>query len=1105
MKKLISILLVAVLILGMFPATALTAFAADTYEKATSIAVGDTVILVCESKGMEMSTIGSQKYGEGKAYSGTPTGLVPLTVEEGYTTGTYSFKAPAGTYLYWTSGNYLQLNGNKTANTSWTVEFSSGNAVIKNAKDTSRQIQWNASSPRFSTYTSTQTAIQLYKLSTGGSTEPDVPACQHTNKVAIGEAADATCTEPGITAGEKCADCGEVITAQEELPATGHNYVDGACSVCGAEEPSVKEGNISFANTTQRTSFSTSAQVWADGDVTFTNNKAASTTNIADYSNPVRLYANSELVFAAPGNITSIVVTCDSASYATTLVSSAGSEAVANGAVVTITPTATATTYTVAKLTAQLRLDSVTVIYEGAPSAEPDCEHANQTEQDDGYAATCTEEGKTNSVVCDDCGETVVAQQTIPATNHANKTQQIVEPAECEKEGSFLWDCPDCDEDLGGGIIPATGHNYVDGFCSVCGEEKPFVSEATLSLANGTNRKSYSTTQQVYANEFITLTNDKAEATNNVYDASSQDHARFYKGSTVTIACEGMTKIVLQCDEDDYLFNLAASDDYTVTVDNTTVTVEFTAVVDTYTFTMSENQARVNSLTVTCADTSEPACTHDNKVSNEDAKAPTCVEPGQTDSYTCPDCGETIDAEPIPATGEHNYVDGFCSVCEAAEPERYYIAAHRNSEKTHYYMTNDLGDKSTKRYQATAVSGNALPSKVEAAAGYVFILIDNGDGTYSWQAEGIEGNNYLGWTSGNSGALVAEANALKLTMAITEEGYYNFSFQPEGAEKPRYLALNDNTGNNFFAWYEGSQKDLVLIPVEEIAEDETITMTLHGNSENVTVGENQVLDLNGFAATYVTGTNISVYDSTAKYTKAEDGTVTVTEGTGTLTLTEGSTVVTDNTVDGLRYIALKGENNTYTFHVLELKLSDITLRASAAGIYYKAIMNCDDTLKGAVAYHGMLVSVKNMPGADFRSLSEDGENGWTEIAGAPSGEKFTSCSVFGIFKPGRTDNTARGEMKIYANAYIQLAGTDEIIVADTSYGDKVVNEDGTKNEAFNGIAWSLKDVMQALNTKFDTLGETDQANVVKFYKAWSTAMNPWELGNIVAAATTPAE
>ena len=41
--------------------------------------------------------------------------------------------------------------------------------------------------------------------------------------VAIGEAKEATCTEKGITAGKKCSVCGEVLEEQKEIPALGHD------------------------------------------------------------------------------------------------------------------------------------------------------------------------------------------------------------------------------------------------------------------------------------------------------------------------------------------------------------------------------------------------------------------------------------------------------------------------------------------------------------------------------------------------------------------------------------------------------------------------------------------------------------------------------------------------------------------------------------------------------------------------------------------------------------------------------------------------------------------------------------------------------------------
>ena len=42
----------------------------------------------------------------------------------------------------------------------------------------------------------------------------------------------ATCTKEGKTAGSHCSVCGVVIKSQEEIPATGHDYLDGKCKNC---------------------------------------------------------------------------------------------------------------------------------------------------------------------------------------------------------------------------------------------------------------------------------------------------------------------------------------------------------------------------------------------------------------------------------------------------------------------------------------------------------------------------------------------------------------------------------------------------------------------------------------------------------------------------------------------------------------------------------------------------------------------------------------------------------------------------------------------------------------------------------------------------------
>ena len=50
-------------------------------------------------------------------------------------------------------------------------------------------------------------------------------------------AKSATCTQDGYTGDEVCKTCGVTVKQGEVLPALGHDYKDGKCSRCGAEEP----------------------------------------------------------------------------------------------------------------------------------------------------------------------------------------------------------------------------------------------------------------------------------------------------------------------------------------------------------------------------------------------------------------------------------------------------------------------------------------------------------------------------------------------------------------------------------------------------------------------------------------------------------------------------------------------------------------------------------------------------------------------------------------------------------------------------------------------------------------------------------------------------
>ena len=151
----------------------------------------------------------------------------------------------------------------------------------------------------------------------------------------------------------------------------------GTTKVYGSEVtfvPTVKSSTaepvtatLSFANKAQRTSFTTSKQVWEQNGIKLVNDKSSSTSNVADYANPARFYASSKITVTAPGKITKIVYDANSSSYATAMKNSIGTVSNANVTVssdkVTVTYSTGVDVVTVAKLSGQVRMDSITVTY----------------------------------------------------------------------------------------------------------------------------------------------------------------------------------------------------------------------------------------------------------------------------------------------------------------------------------------------------------------------------------------------------------------------------------------------------------------------------------------------------------------------------------------------------------------------------------------------------------------------------------------------------------------------------------------------------------------------------------------------------------------------
>ena len=127
-----------------------------------------------------------------------------------------------------------------------------------------------------------------------------------------------------------------------------------------------ESATIYFDNVANRTSYSTEQQVWEQNGITVTNDKAASSSDVGDYSNPARFYKSSNVTVEANAAFSQIIFNCDDykTTYPTDLQNSISSGSVTvDGTVVTVTLSSAATSYAITSLAGQVRVDSITVVY----------------------------------------------------------------------------------------------------------------------------------------------------------------------------------------------------------------------------------------------------------------------------------------------------------------------------------------------------------------------------------------------------------------------------------------------------------------------------------------------------------------------------------------------------------------------------------------------------------------------------------------------------------------------------------------------------------------------------------------------------------------------
>lgn len=305
----------------------------------------------------------------------------------------------------------------------------------------------------------------------------EIDPSNHAGVVAI-EALPATCTTAGHEAGEKCNACGVDLSGLAEIPALGHDFdhnnpakmeviQEGTCSA--------KEVIRYFCN---RCDDATAYQDVVgdynpDNHVNTIETEAIAPTcttagyTAGEYCNDCGQYVSGHKLIPALGH------NYDGATH--TEIETAA----------TCIKPATLRVYCV-------NCDESYIIMED-PEATLDPDNHVNTDNTPAVDATCTTDGYTAGVYCNDCGKYVSGHEVIPASGH--KTEWVVVSGSCTEGVVRELRCTVCGEVFERETLPATGHQIGEwtivseatctepglrqAVCSVCGEAVTEVIPAT--------------------------------------------------------------------------------------------------------------------------------------------------------------------------------------------------------------------------------------------------------------------------------------------------------------------------------------------------------------------------------------------------------------------------------------------------------------------------------------------------------------------------------------------------------------------------------------------------------------------------------------------------
>lgn len=227
-------------------------------------------------------------------------------------------------------------------------------------------------------------------------------------------------------------------------------------------------------------------------------------------------------------------------------------------------------------------------------------------------------------------------------------------------------------------------------------------------------------------------------------------------------------------------------------------------------------------------------------------------------------------------------------------------------------------------------------------------------------------------------------------------------------------------------------------------------------------GGNYVIDLCGSDVQITGSGNVTVFDSANDDYK--------TYGTATI---DGPTLQNafKTNVDGKDTYTVETEG-VYSFHRLGVKIVGVSVRPSAAGMYYTGIWQCDELLAEKVETFGVAVSIRNQPGLDFAT---DKDSLYTEFGKEDfvSGVAKTGVLIENIVKGSTKQNTLRSKKDIYATAYVTFA-------------------EGTIAISGEDVAYSLYNTMEIVEENiYDYAAKADELQA--FCDTWAAAGVAWDM------------